>query len=133
VTGRKIKTRMLWWGEPNDNPATSKREPFKQKTIWDWGWSTVTTLSELPPKYKARLKAVDFDLKVKAEKADVECMAHSTAAGMGKDEWLTFSEVGALIQSNPDLMSRIRGALGIKRRSVMAGDYLQQLEGIETE
>ena len=128
VTGRKIKTRMLWWYEWDED-----YEDHIQRTVWDWDWTTVTTLNELPNKWKNRLKERGFVLKVKSPMADVECLANCRAVGMAKDEYLTFSEVGALIRQNEELSEEIRIALAIKRRALMEGDYLEQLNELTEE
>jgi hypothetical protein len=131
VTGRKIKTRMLWWdeeiGEDQSGPI------YRQKTVFDWDWSTINFLNDLPPKYKARLKERDIDLDVKSPTADVECLARMKCLGMGTSDYLPWNEVGAMIRDNSDVMERIRNGLSIKRRAVMEGDYLEQLESLEDE
>lgn len=129
---RSIKTRMLWWDE-QIGVAENGDPIYKQQTVWDWDWATITCLSTLPAKYTQRLKEIGFDLSVKSPTADVECLANCQAAGMAKDEYLPFQEVGRLIRENEELTNRIRNALGIKRRAVLEGDYLEQLEGLKEE
>ena len=110
-TGRKIKTRFLWWIE--DNPETGEpRDVF----LWDWNWSICTLLNEMDGIQKQRLTDRDLIIKCKSPAADVECLANFRAVGMGKEEYLPFQEVGQLIQDNPDVCARIRDALNIKKR-----------------
>lgn len=127
VTGREIKTRMLWWDEQvgineYDQPV------YEQKTVWDWDWSTVTLLAELPNRYQQRLKDLDFNMTFKSPKGDVDCMANCKALGMGKEDWLPFHEVGAMIRNNPEILELLRTALSIKRRALLQGDYLAQID-----
>jgi len=128
-TGRDIFTRMLWWDEETGDPD----EPYRQKTVWDWDWSTITTLINLPGKFKDRLKEAGFQLKVRSPKADVECMAQCRNVGMGKDDWEEFHTVGAMIREDHELVETLRTALGIKRRAMMKGDFLEQLDGLRDE
>lgn len=163
VTGREILTRMIWWedavgwrpwdaeaGRFSELMCTEKEqaeardakgrrvEPmpvYRQKTVWDWDWSTIHLLLNLPPKYKKRLKEVGFDEKMdtKSPKGDVDCQVCCRAAGMAKGEFKSFGEVGAMIREDPVLMDRLRTALMIKRRAVMKGDYLHQLDALAGE
>jgi len=130
-TGRRIKTRMLWWDE-DVNEGQGEPE-YRQKTVWDWDWSTINFLNDLKPKLKQRLKAHDIDLDCKSPTADVECYARCRAVGMGRDDYLPFNEVGAMIRQHPEVPDRIRAALSIKRRAVMQGDYLEQLGELEQD
>ncbi len=131
VTGRKIKTRMLWWDEEDGEHPKTGQPLYKRRTMWDWDWSTVTMLSELPDKMKARLKKADFHLAVKSPTADVECLAQSRTLGMGKDDWENFQTVGEMIRKSEDAKDLIRTALSIKRRAMLKGDYLQQLDQLK--
>ena len=156
VTGRSILTRMLWYDEcigyrPWDpaiqaysriivptKQVVEKREPlpvYRQKTEWDWDWATINLLLNLPPKYQERLKEVGFDSPLKAEKVkgDVDAAVCCRAVGMKKDEMKPFAEVGRMIREDPVLMDRLRTALSIKRRAVMKGDYLRQLDELAGE
>lgn len=125
-TGNSIKTRMLWWDEVVGEDESGV-PIYAQKTVWDWDWATVKFLSEVDTKYKKRFKEFDFVLDVQSPTADMECLARSRALGMGKDEWLSWHEVGELIRTNSDLMNRLRRALGIKRGAILDGDYHDQL------
>ncbi len=125
-TGRKIKTRMLWWDEQHGEDAYGP--VYRQKTVWDWDWSTINFLDDISPKSKQRLKEVGFDLDTRSPAADMDCLARCRAVGMGKDDYLSFQEVGAMIRNNEDVCNRIRTALSIKRRAVMDGDYLDMLD-----
>ena len=130
ITGRQIKTRMLWWDEVVGQHAKTGQPLYQRRTVWDWDWATVNWLNDLAEKYKKRLKEADFHIAVRSPTADVECLAQSRSLGMGKDDWEPFHVVGAMIRENPDVMEQIRTALSIKRRVLMKGDYLEQLDGI---
>ena len=129
-TGRKIKTRFLWWIE--DDEATGEpRDVF----LWDWNWSICTLLNEMEGIQKQRLKARDLVITCKSPSADVECLANFPAVGMSKTEYLPFQEVGQLIQDNHEVSERIRDALNIKRRfkldrpfSEIKKEYLEQAD-----
>ena len=131
---RQIATRLLWWHE--DVPGTEDqngRADRRQRTIWDWNWSTVAFLGQAEvarknPRVKAQLKKIGFEVKVKSPKADVGCMANCEAVGMKKGEWLPFSDVGRMIQADENLMDDLRDALDITRRPFLAGDYLDQMD-----
>lgn len=132
-THRKIQTRLLWWDEPD--PATG--EPV-QKTAWDWDWSTVHLLwnnmqgEKASPRIKAALKAADFHLECPST-GEVANTAWSRTLGMTKDDPLTWTEVGAMIREDGELLDRLRRALRIARRPLMAGDYLAQMEEMAQE
>jgi len=123
IKNRQVRTRMLWWEEWNE-----ELEEYQQKTVWDWDWATTALLYDLPGKYKTRLKELDFDIQFKSPDANVECFAQSKALGMGKDQWETFADVGKMIRENTEVMELLRTALFIKRRALMKGDYLEQLD-----
>ena len=115
-TGRRIKTRFLWWiedetGEPRDG------------FLWDWNWSLCTMLNELDGIAKQRLHDRDIRIQCKSPAADIECLANLRAIGMGKDEYLPFQEVGQLIQDNEEVCNRIRDALNVKRRYQLDRPY----------
>jgi hypothetical protein len=117
-TGRKIKTRFLWW--VSDDPDTGKPQDV---FLWDWNWALCTLLNELDGIPKQRLAERDLLIKCKSPAADVECLANLRALGMGKDEYLPFQEVGQLIQDNVEVSNRIRDALNIKRRYQLDRPY----------
>jgi hypothetical protein len=72
---------------------------------------------------KQRLTDRDLIIKCKSPAADVECLANFRAIGMGKEEYLPFQEVGQMIQDNPEVCSRIRDALNIKKRYQLNRPY----------
>ena len=131
VSFRSIKTRILW----RDLPVVQdgKLLGYRTERWWDWNWATIAMLDELDTMRKKRLRDLGFHLKTKSPTATVECMAQSRTLGMGDDDWLTFSELGKLIQADVKLKELIRTAIGIKRRALFAGDYLQQLDGLTTK
>ncbi len=127
VTGRTITTRVLWWEE--EDPSDPSQ--WKQKTVWDWDWSTIRLLYSIlhvkgaNPKLKKNLQEADFHLDCPSV-SDVENRAWSKTLGMTKDDALPWNEVGAMIRTNPKVMATLRDALRIKRRALLAGDYLSR-------
>jgi hypothetical protein len=117
-TGRKIKTRFLWWVA--DDPETGQPQDI---FLWDWNWSICTLLNEMDGIQRQRLADRDLLIKCKSPSADVECLANLRALGMGKDEFLPFQEVGQMIQDNVEVSNRIRDALNIKRRYQLDRPY----------
>jgi len=127
VTHRSITTRVLWWEEPDPaNPAE-----WKQKTVWDWDWSTIHLLHSIlhvkgaNPKLKKNLLEADFHLDCPSV-SDIENRAWSKTLGMTKDDALPWNEVGAMIRQNAEVTNRLRHALRVKRRALLAGDYLSR-------
>lgn len=110
-THRAIRTRFLWWHETDEQTGE-----LVQQVTWDWDWAIVNLLHEAEGIYKNRLKAAELEVKVKSPTADVECLANMRALGMGKEEYLTWQEVGRMIHENAEVSGRIREALGIKIR-----------------
>lgn len=132
-THRRIQTRVLWWDEIEEATGDTV-----QKTAWDWDWSTTHLLNsqlsgeKSSPRIRAALKAIDFDLTCPSA-ADVENTAWSKAVGVSAKDPVTWSEMGALIREDKDLMDRLRRALRITRRPLLAGDYLAQLDDLVKE
>lgn len=131
-THRRIRTRLLWWEE---EVADGK---WQQKTVWDWDWSTIDLLWNIShgertnPRLKANLKSADFHLEC-PKTAEVENLAWSSSLGMTAKDAMPWSDVGALIRENGELMARLRKALRINSRPLLAGDYLEQLENMSTK
>lgn len=121
-TGREAWTRVLWWDELN--PETGE---YEQKTVWDWGWSTVRLLSTVKGMEAARLKDMGFHIAT-PRTSDVENKAWSKYFGMKEADAVSWTELGDMIHRDEQLMRKLRIALGIKKRPLLAGDYLQQLE-----
>ncbi len=130
---RKIPARMLWWAEENPSyPDPKHPQHWKQRTVWDWHWSTVKFLTELKGRDAARLKEVGFHIK--AEKtSDVDNSAWSSTLGMKSKDAVRWDVLGKMIADSPDASNLVRQALGIKRRPLLAGDYLHQMEGLVTQ
>jgi hypothetical protein len=129
-TGRKAQTRMLWWHEKDDKTGV-----VFQKTVWDWDWSTVHMLNNLmhgeggSTYLRNRLKDIDFHIDCPSS-SDVENSAWSKSLGMKKEDAMEWSALGAMIREDDGLMVKLRDALGITRRPILEGDYLEQLEKI---
>lgn len=121
ITGRKIQTRMLWWAE--DDPETG--EPV-QRTVFDWDWSTVHTLSNLKGPVARRLKDLGFHLEV-TKKSDVENAAWSRTLGIPKSDPQPWHVVGRALREDPAALDLYRRALMIKRRAWLQGAYLERL------
>lgn len=128
-THRAIRTRILWWEEPD--PAHPGQ--FKQKTVFDWDWSTVNLLyqilevSEKNVRLRQALKAEGFDMDFASPTA-ANPTAWSKFLGVKKDDGMTWSEMGALIRQKPDVLDTLRRALRIRRRAILAGDYYDQMK-----
>lgn len=129
-TGRKITTRIRWWHEQEGDNL------WRQVTVWDWDWATVHLLwSLLLPesrhsRLRSELKAADIHIDC-PKTSDVENLAWSKTLGMTREDARPWSEVGAMIRKNPEVVSRIRTALKIVNRPVMQKrDYLAQIQSL---
>lgn len=126
---RKIMTRLLWWFDEDED------EGWEQHTVWDWDWSTIWLLNSIikgdkaSPMLKASLRAADFHLECPSV-SDIENSAWSKSLGMKKSDAAPWSDVGAMIRKDRELMDRLRNALRIARRHRLKGDYLTQLDSI---
>jgi RecA/RadA recombinase len=112
--GRSIKTRFLWWEELDE--ATGK---VQRRHMWDWNWAIVSLLAEADGSRRAALKRNDLLVDVKSADAAVGCMARMSALGMGKDEYISWQELGQQLHDNLEIRDRIRNALGIQRGVVL--------------
>ncbi len=117
-TGRRIRTRLLNWFETDAETGETER-----MVVWDWNWAICTLLNEVTGQEKTRLKERGIDIKCKSPSADVECLANLTALGMGKDEYLPFTDVGQMIHESPEVSEAIRDALNIQRRHHLDRPY----------
>jgi RecA/RadA recombinase len=126
-TGREAWTRVLWWDEYNE-----EKNEYEQKTIWDWGWATTRLLSTVKGMEAARLKDMNFHIAT-PKVSDVENKAWSKTLGMKESDAVSWTEMGEMIHRDEDLMRKLRVALGIKRRPLLAGDYLEQLQEISKD
>lgn len=127
---RRIQTRILWYYEVD--PDTGD---FEQKTVWDWDWSTVWLLNNILQGDKAdpllRKSLQDAEIHINCPtNSDIENTAWSKTLGMKKGDALSWTEVGAMFRKNRKLMRRIKNALFINRRAVLAGEYLDQLDAL---
>ena len=124
-TYRNADTRILWW-EELDAAASAEagRQIWRQKTVWDWHWATVKLLTTLEGQEKARL---DDAFHIRAVKtSEVENTAWSKNLGMKAEDAVSWAQLGAVIAADPVALEAIRGALSIKRRPLLQGDYLKQ-------
>ena len=128
-TYREIDTRFLWWEELDEAAtATAGHEVWRQKSLWDWNWATVHLLINLKGRAAGRVEKI---LHIAAPHvSDVENDAYSETLGMKKEDAVPWSKLGAMIAAQPDLMHALRDALCIKRRPLLAGDYLKQLDAL---
>lgn len=127
-THRRIVARMLWWEEENKDTGR-----WEQATVWDWDWATVHMLTNIEGREKAKLKAAGFHIEA-TKTSDVDNRAWSRSLGMTKSEQaVSWSELGAQIRVNKDLMVILRRALGIKTRPLLSGCYQEQVEGLRQD
>jgi RecA/RadA recombinase len=117
-TGRRITTRFIWGVE--DDPETNKPHDWFR---WDWDWALIHLLDNIEGTDKKRLRSRDISITTKSPTADLECLANVPALGMGKNDFLPWPEVGAMIQQNEDVCERIRDALNIKIRPKLGKGY----------
>jgi hypothetical protein len=125
-THRSAVVRLLWWHETD--PDTGEDI---QRSVWDWDWATVHLLNNLlngdvSTYYKSRLKDRGVHLEV-IRSGDSDNAAWSRSAGVSKNNPVSWSELGALIRQNTELLDTLRSALGIARRPFLAGDYVSQI------
>jgi len=127
-THRSIETRMLWWEVADERyPDPADPRHWRQKTVWDWDWALVKLLVGLQGREKQRLESLGFHIKA-LKTSDVENRAWSATLGQKEKDAMPWSELGRLIQQDAKICDMLRSALGIKRRPLMAGDYLEQLQ-----
>jgi len=122
---RRARTRVMW--RYVDEPDAKGNLQPMQVTWWDWDWAICDLLANLgkwdQSMLVARLKAHDIDFAAKSPEAEANPLAQCRALGMGKEEWLPYDQVGAMIHNNQDVRNRIRLALAIRDRPVLAGLY----------
>jgi hypothetical protein len=122
---RRARSRVLWRYEDVEGESDPR-----QVTWWDWNWSICDLLVHLKdwkqPMLAQRLRDSGVVLEAKSPDADVEPLAQCKALGMGKNDWLSYSEVGAMLHANEEVRNKIRRALAIRRRPVLDGVYYQQ-------
>jgi hypothetical protein len=131
-TGNKVQTRLLWWDERD------KAGNWWQRTIWDWDWSTVWLLNALRNqaglKPRLRQNLIDIGFHIECPKSgEVENLAWSSSLGMKDKDALPWADVGRLFRMNRELLNKIRSALCIHNRPLLAGDYLKQQDQIAEE
>jgi hypothetical protein len=126
-THRKIKTRVLWWEECDEESGE-----WRQKTIWDWDWSTTQLLYSIIDggknnvRLRRCLKDADFHMAFSSPTAE-GATAWSRTLGVPQGDPLLWNEMGALIRTTPEVRDMLRKALRIKRRPLLEGNYLDQL------
>lgn len=124
-THNRIRTRVLWWHEEQEDGG------LKQKTVWDWDWSTVDLLFHLmygeksSPIFKKRLADANFHLQC-PKTSPIENTAWSKSLGMKKaEDAVSWNELGAMIRQDQKLMAKLRKALCIRTVPLLDGDYLR--------
>lgn len=126
---RSVITRILWWEEEFADGS------WQQRTIWDWDWSTVWLLNNImrgdkaSPRLRQNLKDAEIHLECPVA-GDVDNLAWSKNLGMKAKDAVPWSELGAMIRQETELLDRLRKALRINRRPLFQGDYLDQIEGL---
>lgn len=125
-TWREIECRKIWWEE--EDLETGK---WRQITRFDWDWSTVRMLSMLKSREAAKIKDVFHIATPKT--SDVHNTAWSKTLGMKQKDALPWAEVGAMIRKDEALMHTLRDALSIKRRPLLQGDYLEQIDSMRED
>ena len=137
-SGRLIRTRVIWWEEPDETGEAD----FRQKTIWDWDWATVNLLHAIikgDEKHGSRnvrmrkhLKDEDFHMDFGSPTA-LTATAWSKTLGVSEKDPLQWHEMGALIQKSPEVLRLLRRALRINARPLLKGDYLEQMGQLAEE
>ncbi len=130
--GRMIATRILWWHEPDEK----RPGKYRQKTVWDWDWSTVWTLNQLrnsdyaDPYFRACLRGADFHIEC-TKSGDIENLAWSRNLGMkNAKSAVPWAELGRLIREDAALIDTLRGALRLTERKRFSGDFSDRLADI---
>jgi hypothetical protein len=131
-THRQIRARVLWWEEPDEETGD-----YKQKTVWDWDWSTTHLLFSIlngdrNVRLRKNLKDAGFHMEFKSPTA-LSASAWSKTLGVSEKEALPWNEMGALIRQTPQVQDMLRQALRIKRRPLLQGDYLEQMDKLAEE
>jgi hypothetical protein len=123
-TDRSFQTRLLWWNESYNNEAG--QECRRQRTSWDWGWSTVKFLSELTGDVKARVSEI-VDLHI-GQTGDATCNVWSKALDIKQGQPFSWTRAGEMIQNDPDMLARLRLALDINVGTIFnpGEDYREQ-------
>ncbi len=126
---RRIQVRIIWWNEPD--PESKEPGAVRQVTRWDWDWATTRMIFDI---LKAGGKLAD---KLKGvmhfatpSTAEILGTAYSSTLKMKPADAVSWTEFGAMVNSNEKLKDAIRSALGIKRRPWLEGDYVNQLESL---
>ena len=121
---RKAESRLIWWDEVD--PETGYRV---QRTQWDWDWAMINLLHRLEGREKANFADSGIHLHC-PQTGDFTATAWSKNLGMKADHAVPWSELGRRFRETPEILDRIRQALSIRRRTLLTGDYSQQLDAI---
>jgi hypothetical protein len=130
--GRMCRTRLLW---TYYRDAQGQR---RQRTVWDWDWSTVWLLhrimedAKFSPQVRRHLREAGFHLKV-VESGTTDNAAYSTTLGMRADQAVTWRELGRRIRNNAAVMKMLRDCLVIQECPHLRGPYLEQLNALAAE
>lgn len=132
---RRIRTRVLWWYEEDEHGE------LKQRSVFDWDWTTVRLLADMLHGKDSRytsthlrnlLKKIGFHIEI-TRAGDADNLAWSRNLGMKENTALPWHEVGAMIRQDEALLNRLRWALRIHTRPILAGDYLEQRNKLASE
>jgi RecA/RadA recombinase len=128
ATWRQMECRKLWWEEQDEETGQ-----WRQVTRFDWDWATIKMLSTLQGRAKSKLADAGFHIAT-PKVSDVQNTAWSKNLGMTQKDAVfpeaSWANVGRMIAEDESLMNLIRDALGIKRRPLLHGDYMSQLDNM---
>jgi RecA/RadA recombinase len=134
---KQIKASLVWWNEyidvedPEapiedtvdievDDVPPSFTTPVKtvqavQRTMWNWNSATIDLLLEIQSKDSGRWKKIKdfFDMTVVRTKGN---NVWSDTLGISRDEPISFSRAGAMLEERPDLLNRLHALLGVRER-----------------
>ena len=131
---KKIATRLLWRHNNAEEVIDGDMEmaPARQHTIWDWNWSLVWLLDYILNQgghsyFKPRLESLGIHVNCPV-RSDVENKAWSKTLGMKGSDAVSWSRLGGMLHSNPEIVAKIRKALCIAHIPTLTGDYANHLE-----
>lgn len=121
---RSILARVLYWKKRAEDGTV------RQMVKWDWGWTTVQLLtSEFVAK---RLKAAGFHLEALTN-STVDNLCWSKTLKVPRDKPISWAAMGERIEKSPKILAELRRLLDIAPLTMLEGDYIAQMKGIEEE